>query len=78
MLSLEKVGKFLKAGRLSSLPFSLFPAAVGYLLAEKNENSLPVLLFVNTAVAVLHVAANLLNTYYDYQYKVRVVYYGYD
>ena len=70
MVSVSKIGKYIKAARLFSLPCSLFPAAAGYLFVQEKSNSLAVLVCVLTAVALLHVASNLLNTYYDFKYKV--------
>ena len=70
MSLLAKIGKFIKASRPFSLPCSLFPAALGYVLAENKVNTLPVFVLILIAIVLLHVAANLLNTYYDFKYKV--------
>ena len=74
MVSLSTIGKLIKAARLFSLPCSLFPIAAGYLFTEKTGNSLAVLVLISIAIILLHISANLLNTYYDFKYKVRNIY----
>ena len=71
MQMVNDFGKYVRAARLFSLPCSVFPAAVGYIFTEKSSDSLLLLLIFSIVVLLLHVASNLLNTYYDYQYKVR-------
>lgn len=72
-LSISKLGKFFRATRPFSLICSLFPIVAGYIIANEKRNggaSLAILSFIATAILLVHAAANLLNTYFDFLAKV--------
>jgi len=72
MILLSKIPVYLKACRPWSFPMSVFPMLLGALCAEHKliQKWQGVFGFAAAAVLVIHAAANLCNTYWDYTNKV--------
>ena len=73
MIELSKIPVYLKACRPWSFPLSMFPVLLGVICSEHKlvQKWQVVFGFAAASVLVIHAAANLCNTYWDYTLKVR-------
>lgn len=72
MIELSKIPVYFKACRPWSFPMSLFPILLGVICSEHKlvQKWQAVFGFAAAAVLVIHAAANLCNTYWDYTMKI--------
>lgn len=72
MISLSKIGSYLNATRYHTFTLSIFPALAGLLLSKPTLTGLElsIFCFMLTCILVVHAAANLCNTYFDFTDKV--------